>query len=242
MFKKLLSALLCVQMICTMAAAQPISVIAAESPAASGGTAADAADAPATKATEDATEKATDATDAATPSFVPGEVIVMFAPGAVRDAGISLNTARKLDNVDEGFGETMEATGDARDAAGDAKSEAAILRDILGEDFVLMDSIAFGDDLSIALVRSDIYETADMIDLLSEDDRIASAEANYYKEPQSSDYTYSLDDVMNAYNYQANSPLAHNESGAGVTKRGDRTKAPLSTNAGSVHLTEEEKE
>lgn len=81
-----------------------------------------------------------------------------------------------------------------------------------------------------------------MIDLLSEDDRIASAEANYYKEPQSSDYTYSLDDVMNAYNYQANSPLARNESGAGVTKRGDRTEAPLSTNAGSVHLTEEEKE
>ena len=143
MFKRLLSIVLSVQMICLLAAAAPAATFAAE----------------------DTPSQSTSSTPLTDGTFVPGEVIVMFRPGAVKDAGISLNTAKELDNVDENFGETMKATGDAKEAARDAKSEAAILRDILGDDFVIMDSIAFDDDLSIALVRSEIYETADMMNL-----------------------------------------------------------------------------
>ena len=175
-------------------------------------------------------------------TYAPGEVIVMFRAGVIQDNKASLDTAQDLDNVDENFGEAMDATGEAGEAAKDAKSEAEILRDILGDDFVILDSIAFDDELTVALVSSDSYDTVEMIKKLSADDRIASAEANYYKEPQSYDYTYSLNDPMNAYNFQANTPLAHNESGVDVSGRGTGAKIPLSTNAGSVHLTEEEKE
>ena len=72
-------------------------------------------------------------------TFVPCEVIVMFAPGAVKDTDLSLSAAQDLDNVADDFGGAMEATGDAKEAALDAKSEAAILRDILGDDFVIRD-------------------------------------------------------------------------------------------------------
>ena len=175
-------------------------------------------------------------------TFVPGEVIVMFAPGAVKDTDLSLSAAQDLDNVADDFGGAMEATGDAKEAALDAKSEAAILRDILGDDFVTRDSIAFDDDLSVALVSSGSLDTASMIEKLSADERIASAEANCYRAPQSYDYTYSLDDPLNRYNYQANSPLAHNEAGPDTSARGSGAEVPLSTNAGSLRLTEEEKE
>ena len=43
----------------------------------------------------------------------------------------------------------MDATGDAGDAADDAESEVAILKESLGEDFVIKDSVAFDDDITM---------------------------------------------------------------------------------------------
>ena len=215
MFRRLLPVVLSIQMLLSLTAARPVLVSAASKT-------------PETTETEEQPPLTEDGT------YAPGEVIVMFRSGAVKDAKMSLSKAQALDNVDENFGETMEATGDADEAAMDAQSEAAILKSILGNDFVIRDSIAFDDDLTVALVSSDTYDTAAMIGKLSADDRIASAEANYYKEPQSYDYTYSLNDPMNAYNYQTNTPLAHNEAGPDTSARGSRAEMPLSTNAGSV--------
>ena len=223
MFRRLLPVVLGIQMLLSLTAARPALVSAASKT-------------PETTETEEQPPLTEDGT------YAPGEVIVMFRSGAVKDAKMSLSKAQALDNVDENFGEAMEATGDADEAAMDAQSEAAILKSILGDDFVIRDSIAFDDDLTVALVSSDTYDTAAMIGKLSTDDRIASAEANYYKEPQSYDYTYSLNDPMNAYNYQTNTPLAHNEAGPDTSARGSRAEVPLSTNAGSVRLTDEEKE
>ena len=165
-------------------------------------------------------------------TFVPGEVMVMFKPGAVKDRRISLRAAQKLDNVDESFGGSMEATGDEAEAAKDAQSEVAIIRESLGDDFVIKDSISFDEDLTVALIASDKFDTETMIKMLSANDSIASAEANTYSEAQS--YEYSLDDALNSYDYQANSPQAVNIAGDNVSTRGSEASKTYSTNAGSA--------
>lgn len=76
-------------------------------------------------------------------SYAPGEVIVMFSDGAVDEEEMSLKSARKLSSVGSGFGMSLNASGSADEAAEDAKSEAAILEDSLGDDFVLEDSLVF---------------------------------------------------------------------------------------------------
>ena len=183
----------------------------------------------------------TEASDKDEKTYVKGQVIVMFSSGAVKDSETSLKSAQKLENVDADFGDVMDATGEASEAARDAKSEVSIVGDSLGDDFTILDSIAFDDDLTVALVSSDAYDTDTMIKKLSANKNVVSAEPNYIRTPQSTDYTYSLNDAMNAYNYQANNPLAHNDKGLGTSMRGSNVEVPLSTNSGSIRLTEEEK-
>ena len=130
-------------------------------------------------------------------TYVPGEVMVMFRTGAVKDSKLSLRKAKKLDNIDDDFGMSMEATGEETEAAKNAKSEVEIIRESLGDDFVIKDSISFDDDFTVALVASDKYDTETMIQKLSANDRVESAEANTYAEKQS--YDYSLNDALNSY-------------------------------------------
>ena len=128
-------------------------------------------------------------------AYVKGEAVVLFEKDVVKDRELNLKSAKKLDEVADTFGDAMDATGDAGDAADDAKSEVAILKESLGEDFVIKDSVAFDDDLTMCLVSSDRYDTKTLIEKLSANGKIKSAEANTYLEPKSIDY--SLNDALN---------------------------------------------
>ena len=175
--------------------------------------------------------------------YAPGEVIVVFKEGAVKDRAfslksarkdkaLSLNAVRKLEQVDDSFGETMDASGDAADAAKDAKAEAAIIEESLGGDFFIKDSIAFDEDLITCLVSSEEYDTEVLIEKLSKNESIRSVEANTYLEQKS--YDYSLNDALNQYVYQTNSPEDSNKAGKNVSARGAGTEDKLSTRAGAV--------
>ena len=165
-------------------------------------------------------------------TYAPGEVMVRFRSGAVKDTKISLSSAQKMENVDEGFGEAMEATDEASEAAADAKAEVQIIGKSLGEDFVIKDSIAFDEDLTVALVASEKYDTEEMIEKLSDNPDVAAVDANYYSQPQS--YEYSLNDALNAYNYQTNSHQAVNKAGKNVSAFWHDPEKTVSTNAGSA--------
>ncbi|MBR2547096.1 MAG: S8 family serine peptidase [Eubacterium sp.] len=164
-------------------------------------------------------------------TFVPGEVVVLFKAGSVKDKKMSLDAAMDLENVDKGFGCTMEAANEENEAAEDAKSEVKILKESLGDDFEILDSIAFSDDLIMSLVRSDKYETEVLIEKLSDNKNIESAEPNWYTEEKS---TYSLDDMLAKYAYHTNSPKDSNESGDDASTRGADLEETISTRAGSV--------
>ena len=165
-------------------------------------------------------------------TFVSGEVIVTFKEDAIKDKAMSLKSAVNLENIDDDFGTTMDAAGESKEAAKDAASEVKILEESLGGDFVIKDSISFDEDLTICLVSSDKYDTETMIEKLSTNEKVASAEANYYTQPQSVDY--SLNDSLNQYAYHVNSPADNNIAGRNVTNRGTDAEKALSIRAGNV--------
>ena len=175
-------------------------------------------------------------------AYVPHEAVVLFRRGGVRDGNDTLKAVRAMDEIGDGYGESMRATGEAADAAEDARAEISILRRALGGDFTLLDSIAFTDDLTVARVRSEAYDTAELLERLCGDPAVASAEPNYLQAPNS--YDYALNDPLNYYNYQANAPLARNTDGDGVGARGYAPDGALSLNAGYAwgRLTGDEEE
>ena len=164
-------------------------------------------------------------------TFAPGEAIVVFRAGAVKDQKMSLNAAADLENVDDDFGSTMETAEEETEAARDAKSEIKILRRSLGDDFELIDSIAFSDDLIMSLVRSEKYKTEVLIEKLSENSDVESAEPNWYTKEES---TYSLNDICAKYAYQTVSPKDTNEGGDDASTRGADPEKTISTGASSV--------
>ena len=183
--------------------------------------------------------------------YKPGEVIVLFSDDAVKDSGDSLKKARAIPEVSRSFGLSLTASGSEEEAAFDARSEADILGEILGDDFVLEDSLVFADEktsgessglklnsdekdgISVALVSSEKYDTEEMIKKLGKSDKIAAAEPNYYVRP--ADISgYTADDTYNKYLYQLNSPKAQNKGGESVADRGTDPEKALSVNAASV--------
>ena len=165
-------------------------------------------------------------------TYVPNEVMVMFKNDAIKDSDMSLDNARDLDHVDPDYGSLMSGTGEDDVAAKDAQSEVGIIRNSLGDSFTLMDSVSFDETLTIARISSDTLDTKTMIERLSKNENIISAEANYYCTQKS--YDYSLDDALNYYNYQANQPSAQNTAGDSVNSRGFDKDGLLSTNAGDA--------
>ena len=164
--------------------------------------------------------------------YAPGEVIVLFEEDAVRERETGLKSARKLDEIDSSFGELMQATGEAEEAADAAKSEVSIIKESLGENFVIKDSISFDEELTMCLVSSDSFDTETMIRKLSENAKVRSVEANTYIEPKSAEY--SLNDALNQYAYQTNSPADTNTGGKNVSGRGTPAEDTLSIRTGSV--------
>ena len=82
MFRRLLPVVLSIQMLLSLTTARPALVSAASKT-------------PETTETEEQQPLTEDGT------YAPGEVIVMFRSGAVKDAKMSLSKAQALDNVDE---------------------------------------------------------------------------------------------------------------------------------------------
>lgn len=125
-----------------------------------------------------AAEEETPAVDLADGTYVPNQVIVLFNSGAIDTDTVP----RKGDLAAVGadFGETADASSSSREAYAAADEETAILKSVLGSDFVLEDTMVFdsgndsglaatgaspaasasSDDFTVALVPSDKYDTA----------------------------------------------------------------------------------
>ena len=194
-------------------------------------------------------------------SYAPDQVIVMFKDGAIDSDSVPHRGELAATGAD--FGEMMSASSSEDEALAAADDEAAIIKQSLGNDFVLEDTLVFSDDtpqaggslapvgadaghsgdLTIALVSSQKYDTATMIRKLRGNDKIASVEPNQYI--HLTDYDdYSLNDTYAKYLYQLNAPAAQNTGGDSVEDRGADPEKALSMNTatGWKKLTGEEEE
>ncbi len=141
-------------------------------------------------------------------TYAEGEVLVMFKNGSLERRTSSrkaLKAVRAMDDVADDFGTAMEATNTETAAAATVASQKEILKESLGDDFVIKDTVLFDDSKAqdgpdISLVSSGRYTTEKMIELLSSNDDISFAEPNYYTELSSADY--SLNDAYASYSYQ----------------------------------------
>ena len=183
-------------------------------------------------------------------TYAPNQVVVQF-----KDSAIDTSTVPKkgtIESVGAGFGDMADASSSEQEALGAADEEADILSKGLGGDFTLEDTLVFdtpqanskagdsvgasanatGDGFSIALVSSDKYDTATLIEKLSKVKGIEKVEPNYYVQAEAFD-DYSLNDEYSSYLYQANSPAAKNTGGDSVSDRGVDPETALSVNASS---------
>ena len=120
-----------------------------------------------------------------------------------KDSAIDTDTVPKkgeVEAVGADFGELADASSSKQEALGAADEEADILSKSLGGDFVLEDTLVFdtpqadskaGDsvgassgtpscELTVALVSSDKYDTAALIEKLGKNKNVAAVEPNYY--------------------------------------------------------------
>ena len=118
-------------------------------------------------------------------TYAPNQVVVKF-----KDSAIDTDTVPKkgeVEAVGADFGELADASSSKQEALGAADEEADILFKSLGGDFALEDTLVFdtpqadskagnsigtsananGDGFSVALVSSDKYDTATLIEKLS---------------------------------------------------------------------------
>ena len=148
----------------------------------------------------------------------------------------------------------MDASSSENEALCAADDEIEILKRSLGNDFVLEDTVVFeepvsadnkggeplgagsdetaSDGLTIALVSSDKYDTAELIEKLGKNRNIAKAEPNYIYRSNAFD-DYSLNDEYSSYLYHVNSPAAKNTDGDSVDDRGTDPEKALLVNASS---------
>ncbi|MCR5201810.1 MAG: S8 family serine peptidase, partial [Lachnospiraceae bacterium] len=163
-------------------------------------------------------------------TYLPNQVIVSFNTNTIKDTDISLKKARKMERISKNFGRTHIATGEKKVAARDAKSEVNIIKNSLGDNFVIEDTITFDDDLTVALVSSDKYSTKSMMKKLNKNSKIKSVDANSYVKKSS--YEYSSNDPLNKYLYNINSPDATNTNGDNVGRLVLDSTDSSSVNAG----------
>ena len=182
-------------------------------------------------------------------TYAPNQVVVLF-----KSSAIDTNTVPKKGNIESvgaDFGDMSEATSSEKEALGAADEEASILRSVLGSDFTIEDTLVFNEpeenskagtgvgaaddvseDFSVALVSSDKYDTAEMIEKLSKSKTVETVEPNYYIY-QTGLTDYSLNDPLNRYNYAVNSPAANNTGGDNVSSQGVDPESAVSINASS---------
>ena len=184
-------------------------------------------------------------------TYAPNQVVVLF-----RDSAIDIGTSPKkgeLEAVGASFGDMMNASYSEKEALSAADEEIGILAKSLGSDFLLEDTLVFAEEgskkskagesvgassgtpsgeLTVALVSSDKYDTAALIEKLGKNNNVAAVEPNYYINTNSFD-DYSLNDEYSSYLYHVNSPAAKNTGGDSVDNRGFDPETALSVNASS---------
>ena len=149
-------------------------------------------------------------------TYAPNQVVVMF-----RDSAIDTGTVPKkgdLEPVGANFGEMPAAASSEKEALSSADEDVCFLKKSLGDDFVLEDTLVFDetqaeskagahvgasanaslDGFSIALVSSDKYDTATLIEKLGKNRNVAKVEPNWYVYPTAFD-DYSLNDEYSSY-------------------------------------------
>ena len=97
-------------------------------------------------------------------TYAEGEVLVMFKNGSLERRTSSrkaLKAVRAMDDVSDDFGTAMEATNTETAAAATVASQKEILKESLGDDFVIKDTVLFDDSKAqdgpdISLVSSAI--------------------------------------------------------------------------------------
>ncbi len=184
-------------------------------------------------------------------TYVPNQVVVLFKNTAID----TKTTADKdaLEPVGADFGDTMDASYSKNEALSVADDEVGILSKSLGDDFVLEDTVVFdtpavsgkssapvgaeigaepSDGLTIALVSSDKYDTAALIQMLSGNKNVVKVEPNYIFNQTALD-DYSLNDEYSGFLYNVNSPAAKNTGGDSADDRGADPESALSVNAAS---------
>ena len=196
-------------------------------------------------------------------AYVPNQVVVLF-----KDSAIDTETTPgkgELEPLGADFGDMMDASSSETEAFSAADEEVDILSKSLGGDFVLEDTLvfdepeteggknaaplgalggaSFSEGLTVALVSSDRYDTATLIQKLSGNKNVAKVEPNYISYSTALD-DYSLNDEYSSYLYHVNSPAAENKGGDSVDDRGADAETALSTNAASgwKKVTDTEKE
>ena len=183
-------------------------------------------------------------------TYVPNQVVVLFKNGAVDTK--TFPKKGDVESVGADFGDMMDASSSKSDALSAADDEIGILSGSLGDDFVLEDTLVFDepkaecgkagesvgassdnpDGLTIALVSSEKYDTAELIKILSGNKNVAKVEPNYCVYPTEL-ADYSLNDELSSYLYHVNSPAAKNNGGDSVDDRGADPETALSINAAS---------
>ena len=146
-------------------------------------------------------------------AYAPGEVIVMF----LSDEGEASDPLMILESEDEG--EIIDAVAESL-GTGFQVEDSMVFPEVEddSQNFSLQADEYADNDLTVALVTSDIYSTEDMIERLETNEKVAAVQPDsyiYYSDYQD----YELNDTYSSYLYQANSTAARNTAGDSVVAR-----------------------
>ena len=176
-------------------------------------------------------------------TYAPDQVLVTFNTGAI---GESSPNRADLSFSGEKFGSAMDATGDKSRAFAALPDEVDVISESLGKDFKVEETLVFFPEksanksvngkksiLSSALISSEKYDTATMIQKLKINSKIAYAEPNYYVKGEAFD-DYSLNDPLNEFSSFLNSHEADNLGGTKVGGQNDCYNGLPAINASSA--------
>lgn len=145
-----------------------------------------------------------------------------------------LEEVKKKDFVSDDFGAVMGAVKKSSEIASTVSSQEKILSGVLGDDYIIEDSISF-DDHVVSLVSSKTEDTDNMIKKLEKCEGVKYAVPNYLIHSESADY--SLNDPYMEYCYPLADETVKNQStGKNTSVRG--TIHESETKDSSMHVTD----
>ena len=138
------------------------------------------------------------------------------AVDVLRGTKSDLKSARKDSHVAKSFGASMKAEKGAKNIATSVDDQKDILSDSLGKDYVIEDSIDFGDFV-VSLVSSGKMSTDELVSALEDNKYVDKVEPNYEVKAEAD---YSLNDEYAGYQYYLGGDDSKNLGGDDVYSRG----------------------